>query len=569
MHMAAGIRAAIAAGLLLTLSGAALAQGLSGAYLAGRHAAVNAEVDKAGEYFTRALARDPKNPVLLEQALIHQIAAGEVTAGLQIAERMAAYDPDHRLANLALSAQAFGERNYQAAAERIELAPEAFHPLVAALLRAWARHGLGESDTEAFAGLDDRAIFRIFGGYHQGLMRAADGDLDGAAEAFEKALEDLSAPTGRMALAYGAVLRRQGQSEKAQKLYEDAIGVSVGDAALEAALEDVIAGKDAELYVETPVEGAAEALYGLASALSRDGDERLSLFYTQLALYLSPDFDDAALLTAEIFEQREQFRLAISAYETIASDSPVSRAAEIGRAEALHELGEDDRAVEALKALTRREPSAIDAQLALGDLMRRLQRFEEGAVAYDAAIKLMSAKGRENWVLYYERGICYERSDQWEKAEADFFRALELRPDQPLVLNYLGYSWLDKGLKYEEALPLIKKAVEQRPEDGYIVDSLGWAYYLLGDFEAAVTELERAVELRPVDPVINDHLGDALWRVGRKIEAEFQWKRAMSFEPEDKDLVRIKRKLKVGLDKVLEEEQAAVETPEASAANDG
>lgn len=569
--MAAGKRVAIAALLVFGLVGAAAAQGLSGSYLAGRHAAVNAEVDKAGAYFARALARDPQNPVLMEQTLVYQVAAGRVKDVLGVAERLAAYSPDHRMAKLVLVIEDFAAGQYQDAVEQIELAPNAFHPLVSSLLSAWAKNGLGESEDVSFEGLDDRAIFRIFGGYHRGLMRSADNDLTGASEAFEEALKELSAPTGRMALAYGVALRRNGEADKAQKLYEEAIGVSVGDAALEGALADTISGVQPALLVSTPVDGAAEALFGLASALSQDGDVRLSLFYTRLARFLRPDFHDAALLTAELLEGRKQYRLAIEAYETVPSDSPVSRAAEIGRAEALHELGEDARAVEALTALTRREPNSIDGHLALGDLMRRLDRFGEGAEAYDAAISLMSAKGRENWVLYYERGICYERSDQWEKAEADFMRALELKPDQPLVLNYLGYSWLDKGLKFEEALPLIQKAVEQRPEDGYIVDSLGWAYYLLGDFEKAVIELTRAVELRPVDPVINDHLGDALWKVGRKLEADFQWRRAMSFEPEETDLKRIKRKLKIGLDTVLEEEAtaAADQAEEGSVANDG
>jgi len=169
---------------------------------------------------------------------------------------------------------------------------------------------------------------------------------------------------------------------------------------------------------------------------------------------------------------------------------------------------------------------------------------------------LIGQPERRHWFLFYVRGIAYERSGRWEEAERDFRKALELEPDQPNVLNYLGYSLVEKGIKLDEALEMIRKAVEKRPNDGYITDSLGWALYRLGRYEEAVEPMERAVELTPLDPVINDHLGDVYWMVGRKREARFQWKRALSFGPDEKDAARIRRKLEVGLDKVLEEERA-------------
>ncbi len=556
-------------GSLLKSSGSFLS-GFSGAYLAGRHAAAQSDVDEAGAYFSKALARDPGNAGLMEQTVIYQTAAGRVKAAIPIARHLAEIDPDHRMANLILTVDEFASGRIAEAKMRLDSMPEAFHPLVGALLAAWAAQGVGEP-AETLSTLDDRAIFRIFGGYHKGLIAALNNDLDAADEAFQTAIRELRAPTGRMAHAYGAVLRMKGDNEGARALYDAAIGVSVGDAMLEAEIAALEADQPATPLVSTSQEGAAEALFGLASALSQgqEAEARLSLFYTRLAEYLHPGLADAALLSAEILEGQKQYGLAVIAYESIKSDSPLSRSAEIGRAEALYRLEENDKAVEALTTLARREPDAVDVHLALGDLMRRLERFSEGAVAYDRSIKLMAAQGRENWVLFYERGICYERSGQWDLAIADFRKSLELEPDQPLVLNYLGYSWLDRGENFEEALEMVRKAVAQRPEDGYIIDSLGWGYYLTGDYENAVLELERAVEFRPVDPVINDHLGDALWKVGRQLEAEFQWKRALSFEPDDDDLHRIIRKLKVGLDVVLEEEAAKSDDPSASVKDDG
>ncbi|MEM6466505.1 MAG: tetratricopeptide repeat protein, partial [Pseudomonadota bacterium] len=239
--------------------------------------------------------------------------------------------------------------------------------------------------------------------------------------------------------------------------------------------------------------------------------------------------------------------------------------AEIGRSDALYAAERTDEAVEVLSALVRKSPDNADVRVALGDLHRRTEAFDEASVAYSDALELLG--DRAGWFLYYSRGITYERTDRWDQAEADFRKALEIEPDQPLVLNYLGYSLVELRRNYDEALEMIQTAVEQRPEDGYITDSLGWVFYRIGRFEEAVAPMERAVELAPIDPIINDHLGDVYWKVGRTLEAEFQWRRALSFEPEPKDAERIRRKLEVGLDEVLAEEEAA--TPTQDIATDG
>lgn len=567
----------LAAGLALGLGLAsppaiATAETLSGAYLAARHAAQNTDVAEAASRFDAALARDPDNVALMEQAVIFGAAAGHVEDALPVAERLEEAAPGHRMAALALTAEAIRNGDFAAASARIDAHPDAYHPLVAAMLGAWAAFGAGDEAKAdaAFATLDDRPIFTIFTGYHQGLMRHAAGDAEGAVVAYQRAADEMTTPTGRIARAYAAALRATGDNEAARALYDGAAALTVGDAVLEADIASLDAGAAPTPLVSTPAEGAAEALYGLAAALGRDGEEKLSLFYTRIALYLRPGFDDAALLAAELLDDEDQYALAIDAYESIPPESPLSRAAEIGRADALRAKGDEAEAIEALKALARRAPDAVDAHTALGDLYRRSERFAEGAVAYDAAIRILDAQGRPNWVLYYERGICYERSGEWDKAEADFFSALELREDQPLVLNYLGYSWLEKGRNVDRAMEMIEKAVEQRPEDGYIVDSLGWGHYIRAQYDDAVEHLERAVELRPVDPVINDHFGDALWQVGRRLEAAFQWRRALSFGPEPDDAARIKKKLDQGLDAVLAEEAKAEQAGgEPSTASNG
>jgi Flp pilus assembly protein TadD len=194
--------------------------------------------------------------------------------------------------------------------------------------------------------------------------------------------------------------------------------------------------------------------------------------------------------------------------------------------------------------------SRPEALVNLADLLRSKKRFSESVEAYDAAIERIGTIGKRHWTLLYSRGIALERSSQWLRAEEDFITALRLKPDQPYVLNYLGYSWVDQGINLARAQKMIERAVELRPNDGYIVDSLGWVLYRLGDFPRAAKQLERAVELRPQDPTINDHLGDAYWRVGRAAEARFQWRRALSLDPEPDQVSTIRDKISNGLSAV-------------------
>ena len=213
----------------------------------------------------------------------------------------------------------------------------------------------------------------------------------------------------------------------------------------------------------------------------------------------------------------------------------------------LDSLNRADEAEKHLNALIKEHPDDLEAIMALGNVLRSHKKFTECVDAYSRGVATLTQPDKSNWMLFYFRGICYERSHQWPKAEADLKKALELFPDQPHVLNYLGYSWIDQGVNLDEGMEMINKAVQQRPDDGYIVDSLGWAYYRLGNYEESVKKLERAIELKPEDPTINDHLGDAYWRVGRVLEAKFQWAHARDLKPEPEDLPKIEAKLKDGL----------------------
>jgi len=300
-------------------------------------------------------------------------------------------------------------------------------------------------------------------------------------------------------------------------------------------------------------------------------DEKTSpmdiLIFGRAATYLRPDLAEAQLLVAGHLEQSGQHELAIAAYSQVDPASALHVNAELGRATALAAEDKQDAAIEALTQLTRAQPARIDVWAALGDLQRRNEKYAAAIGSYDKAIELLGKPEPQSWPLFYARGISHERQKEWPEAEADFRKALELSPDQPQVLNYLGYSYLEKQTNLKEAMSMIERASKARPDDGAITDSLGWALYREGRYQDAVPVMEKAIALMPSDPVLNDHLGDVYWAVGRKREAEFQWKRALSFKPaSEDDANRIRRKLEIGLDAVLKEEGAP---PLAVSTNDG
>jgi Flp pilus assembly protein TadD len=266
-----------------------------------------------------------------------------------------------------------------------------------------------------------------------------------------------------------------------------------------------------------------------------------------MALFLQPDLAEATLLIGDVYVDQQNYDAAIDTYAGIDNASPISFAGKLRIADALHQLDRKEQAFQLLEGLVAAEPERIQALVQLGNLLRRDEDYARAERAYTRAIERLGTPEREDWSLFYARGIAYERTKRWPQAEADFQQALELEPEQPFVLNYLGYSWVDKGMHLDEARKMLDRAVAARPDDGFIVDSMGWVHYRLGEYPQAVESLERAVELEPGDPVINDHLGDAYWRVGRHREARYQWQRALTLEPDQELIKTIERKLKSGL----------------------
>ncbi len=578
------IPAACAAALWL-LPLAAAAEGVAGPYLAAEHAARLGDVVGAAARYEEALAEDPENLALVERALYQRLAAGGIEPAFALARRLEGSGPGRtNMAALTLAAAALERGDPDRAAALLADGDVQESGFVAVLMRPWALFAAGDASgaRAAFEAIGEEGAGgpagRYLAAYHLGLMSGAEGDDAAALEAFAEAREGAGTATRRLVKAQAIALARLGRAAEASEVIEGWQGVRYSDPALARLARQIAEGEVPEPLVSTGAEGAAEALFGLARYMMNDANRLVGFGYLRLASHLHPGLIDAHLLLAEQFAATEQYALAVRAYDAVPESAAEALDARIGRGEALERQGDVEEAVQALRAVVARWPNEIEAHRALGDVLRQNERFEEAAEAYDGAIALIGEAENKHWPLYYRRGIALERSKQWPRAEADFRKALELEPDQPLVLNYLGYSWVEMGMNLEEAREMIETAVAGRPGDGYIVDSLGWVLYRMGDFEGAVTHLGRAVELRPVDPVINDHYGDALWMVGRRIEAEFQWRRALSFDPEPDVETRIRRKLDLGLDVVLAEEAAAGnpaiigqtdEAPEVAPENDG
>jgi len=542
------------------------ADGFSGAYLAAQRAFADHDFSAAARYFTRALISDPANTRIMENAILALVGQGDIDRALVISRRLANQGTTYQVANLLLLADAAKSGEY-AAAQTLLGNGEAVGPLVDGLALAWVQVGLGNM-ADALSTFDEVAAkpgLQSFAGYHKALALALVGDLEGADAILSGATGTKIPATRRGIIAQAEILSQLERNDDALSLLNDVFGADL-DPALLAVRNRLQAGETLTLSaVRNAEDGLAEVFYSVAGALSGEANDTYTLVYTRVAEYLRADHVDAILLTAQLLENLGQYELATAAYDKISRDDPAFLAAELGRAAALRLSGNTDASIEVLEQLSESMPDQPGVHATLGDAYRRLERYDEASQAYDRAVALYETPEPAQWVLYYTRGITHERMDRWELAEADFRKALELQPGQPQVLNYLGYSFVEMQINLDEALDMIERAVAARPDDGYITDSLGWVFYRLGRYDEAVTQMERAAELMPVDPIVNDHLGDVYWAVGRQREAEFQWTRALSFDPEPEDAARIRRKLSVGLDVVLEEEGA----DPISLANDG
>lgn len=527
-----------------------LGASLSGKYLAGRYAAHERDGKAASHYLLEALKLDAKNPDLLRRAFLAQVAEGRIEESLPLARQVLENTPDETMAGLVLAVFEIKTGKYAEAEKRVNALPRSgLNAFMGPLLRAWTLAALGKTDDglAELAKLSDSGGLGAMQDLHAALINEMAGRHEAALHYYRKTSAQPAGVSLRTAELLGALYERLGRFDEARATYEEYRKQRPDSVLIEPLLARLGAPQPSKPPALTAADGMAEALFSLSSALSQQNARESATLFNRLALHLKPDLAIAQLLMGDLLEADKRLDDANRIYAAIGRNSPFQWTGRLRIAANFDELKETDKAIELLEAMARERPDQFEPLVQIGDILRHRERFAESAVAMERAMARVPTVEKRHWSVFYGRGIAYERSKQWPSAERDFLKALELEPNQPLVLNYLGYSWVEQGKNLDQARRMIEKAVELRPADGYIVDSLGWVLYRLGDMPGAVAKLERAVELRPDDPVINDHLGDAYWRVGRRNEARFQWKRALSLKPETDLIADIEAKLATGL----------------------
>jgi tetratricopeptide (TPR) repeat protein len=524
-------------------------QSLSGNFLAGRVASDARDNELAAQFFVEALKKDPGNSWLTERLFQIRVSSGNMAEAEQLAEDVLAFNSQHRLARLVLALKAIREKKFDDA--RGHLAESAYTPvgeLTSALLAAWTYAAEGSANA-AFAELDKldaNASFANFKFFHVALVADVLNSSLRAEAAYKKAYAEAGSSL-RITQAYGSYLERNGKQKEAIEVYNAFLAGSEKNRLISDAVARAQKGEPAQPFITDATAGAGEALFSLAAAMNDEQSIDVAQIYAQLALSMTNDRPVTLTLLGDILTTTKSYAAANEAFDAVPNTSVLRTNADTEIALNLQRMDKVDEAEQQLRAIIKKEPQNYEVLVTLGNLLRNTEKYKEADTIYTQAIATVEKPDRSQWSVFYYRGIAQERLKDWPAAEADFRKALELSPDEASVLNYLGYSLIDMNMKFDEAIVMVKKAVEAKPNDGYIVDSLGWAYFKIGDFEEAVTHLERAVDLRAGDPIIAEHLGDAYWRVGRKLEAKFQWQHAVDNKPDAADLVRIQDKLKNGL----------------------
>lgn len=526
------------------------ASSFAGSFLAGTAAIQDFDYAAAAFYFRDALDYDPENAELQRELMIAHLNNGEFEKALPLAEKLQDVASVQRVSRFVTGVDAIIDgRNNEARSMLTLTEQNDIERLLSGIMRGWAHFAEGNigDALETIDTLNGPDWYNLFQAYHGALIAEAAGNRDDVKRRYEDAINDATGGSAspltylRLAEAFAGYLARNGEVTEAKEVVSRGLGIAPNNPIL-VDLADTISPSSNTLRVEDAAKGAAEILLNVGSAINRQGAETFATIYLELSRAANPTEAQTLFELGTIADRLELTEKAIALYAAVSETSPLHRPAALQQGLALSSLDRNDEAIETLTALVDESPEDYSGYMALGGVLASEKRYEEAIGIYTTAFKYLDRNDSRFWPLHYRLGIAFERTKQWPKAEETFKHTLTLSPDQPDVLNYLGYSWIDMNMNLEEGVEMIEKAVEMRPRDGYIVDSLGWAHYRLGRFEDAVEVLERATDLRPRDPTINDHLGDAYWRVGRKLEAAFQWSQVLDMDGEDvnKDNVRAK-----------------------------
>lgn len=496
---------------------------ITGHYLSATMARQNGNARQALDYLNEAIGLGETNKDLYIDAYSLALGAGDVELAGHFATKIENTNDNVILSpSLVQSVVALKAADYVKAEKLLQKAPEqGFGTIVVSLLKAWVSQAQNKPiELEALKAMQESgAEFELLMQYQLAILLEAMGE---DADEYYKNLVEAPYLPHHMAIRVATYLKKNGdktQLANLQKRYDGNIGLQLLSAA------------NAGSNTLTPQEGAAEVFYGVASLLVSIDALQVASVPLQMANYLNEDFTSVHFIQAQIAEKSGDSEKAISLYKKLENDEAYGLMSSLQLAYLYQSQGKQKKTLGKLDKLLEFHPNNLNIWLAKGDIYRSEEQFDNAVNAYTKAIGTIENKMAEHWPAFYSRAISYERAGNWQKAEADFLEALRLQPDQPDVLNYLGYSWLIQNRQLNQAKAMIEKAMRARPRDAHIIDSMGWALYRLGEYEKALVYLERAVNLSPLDATVNEHLGDVYWRMGYEVQARYQWERALAFNP--------------------------------------
>lgn len=533
----------------------------AGNYLAGQFAQYRQDWTVANKYLDKVIALDPVNIELQQRAMILAMQAGDSKRAISLAHTVLEHDKHNVLGLLFIGTEQIANANYAEAIKTLEAMPKnGVADFIRPILVAWAQTPDGAVDDDTLVSTSPLHA------YHALLIADYVGTVKDPDRYFINVLAS-GGVDGHILEMMADVFARQGKPDMAKKIYDTLIQQYQQNSTIEIKLTDLETKRDnpdgkTTRKLASPAQGAAEAYYNMAQVLYQDKSDDSALVFARLSDLLNPANEETKLLMARTMVRNDHVDEAIDFYKMVKPESSSYLEAQRSAAELMEQQGRIDDAVTLLNNLydTKKD---INALIQVGDTYRRTEKFDSSIKAYDRAVSALGGTvTAKYWYLLYARGMSYERNGNMKLAEQDLEQAMVFKPDHPYLLNYLGYSWADQGKKLDQAMALVTRAANLRPDDGYIIDSLGWIYYKTGQYKDAVIELEKAVELVPYDTTINDHLGDAYWQVGRKQEARFQWQRALNNSKEEKLNAALRLKIDKGLqDASIPVKEAKTETP--------
>ncbi|WP_308912015.1 tetratricopeptide repeat protein [Pseudokordiimonas caeni] len=520
-----------------------------GPFLSATLAQENSENAAAAAFYLEALALDPSSAFVAERAFYQLLFSGRLDDAAALAAELPP-EQDDNIVFMMRVVSAYRAADWVRLRSLLtEGEDDGFDLVLNPVLKAWsyaAEKDLVQAEATLAPLLADERIKPI-AEEHLAYILDYMGEEARAEEIYKRLTTDERPVSMQPFVAYAQQQIELGNRDAARMILTDATQRFRGNGYLmREAMRLSRIGAPSQTAA-TPLGGASLLLFRLGSEFAQARTAQAAVVYLRLASYLTPEVADIYLLLGALFEQVNRPQDAAQAFATVPRGDPLWRVAQARRIAALKAAGEVDKAEAILKDMLVEAPGDRGYLTSLGDLKREASAFEEAIVYYSQVIDTITAPVPADWFVFFARGICYEQLGLWLEAETDLMLAHKLNPEEPNVLNYLGYSWIDRGQNIDEAKAMIAKAVEARPDDGFIKDSMGWVYYLTGDYAQAVETLEQAVGMEPTDATINDHLGDAYWRAGRQAEARFQWRHALDAKPDDDLKAKLLEKLEKGL----------------------